>query len=599
MIDELVLRKLYLDDGKSQSFLAKHFNCSRSNIQYFLKKFSIKKDSCLIKKDWLIEQYIILNKSQLEISKMLRCSRKNISYYLKKYKIIKDKHLIAENIKIKNFERYGVEHHVQDSLVKEKIKKTNLERYGGSISNNELIRKKKALTNLSKYGFVCPLMNKEVKQKTIATNLKKYGFKHHFSNPNIKRKIIRTLIKKYGVSSPIHNQEIKKRMIDTNLERYLETNPLKNSLVRAKAKNTNLNVYGYENPIKNDLIKIKIKNTNLTKFGSKFYFKSLTFKNKMILKGRIKIVFGKTLAEWAREYHLPVCSIYQWFYQNEEKTLEEFLAHLVSYKHKLTDIENIISQKFGLKHFNKYPNKMLRYKPDFKISSHCFLNVDGLYYHSSINQKMKLYHYNMRKTYESFGFRIFQFRADEVYKKQNIIKLIIEQAMNPCEDILNLHKAIAVKISNREARTFLESNHIKGYKPAKHIGLFQGNSLLSVLSYKVKKKSLSIERFCCKKDVNFNQAFKILINQPELNYLNLPIYYLIDLRYENGDYLQYNGFKPGLEFLNWEWTDFKKVYKKTKCMSRMDERMLSENEYAKELKLYKIYGAGQRFFVKG
>jgi len=52
------------------------------------------------------------------------------------------------------------------------------------------------------------------------------------------------------------------------------------------------------------------------------------------------------------------------------------------------------------------------------------------------------------------------------------------------------------------------------------------------------------------------------------------------------------GFKLEGITLGWKWIDYKYTYNRLQCRANMDDRKLSEKEYAKERKWYKIYDAG-------
>lgn len=70
----------------------------------------------------------------------------------------------------------------------------------------------------------------------------------------------------------------------------------------------------------------------------------------------------------------------------------------------------------------------------------------------------------------------------------------------------------------------------------------------------------------------------------------------MDLRYGTGNGLKQLGFKLVSVTLGWKWTDTFNTYNRLYCRANMDERRLSENEYAKEMKLFRIYDAGQAKF---
>jgi len=100
--------------------------------------------------------------------------------------------------------------------------------------------------------------------------------------------------------------------------------------------------------------------------------------------------------------------------------------------------------------------------------------------------------------------------------------------------------------------------------------------------------------------ITFKEAEKRL-NHLEKNILQpniSEIHNWIDLRYETGNYLLNKSFLLSEETLDYNWTDYKNTYNKLKCHANMDNRKLSEKEYAIELKLQKIYDAGQQLYIK-
>lgn len=66
----------------------------------------------------------------------------------------------------------------------------------------------------------------------------------------------------------------------------------------------------------------------------------------------------------------------------------------------------------------------------------------------------------------------------------------------------------------------------------------------------------------------------------------------------NGNHLSNYGFKLEKTTLGWKWTNGSRTFNRLSCRANMDSRKMSEREHAEELKLYKIYDAGQAKFVK-
>jgi hypothetical protein len=177
---------------------------------------------------------------------------------------------------------------------------------------------------------------------------------------------------------------------------------------------------------------------------------------------------------------------------------------------------------------------------------------------------------------------------------------MIFNVLNKTSFKLGARKTNVKNVNSNDAKLFLKNNHIKGYKNAKHIGLYCENELVSLMSYKLGKGKtfIKIERFCSKINYNIIGAFSKLLKYVTLNMPKLPIHYWVDLRYGTGEFLIKQGFKLEKETLGWEWTDFKQTYNRLKCRANMDERKLKERDYAREYKLFKIYDAGQRLFIK-
>ena len=100
---------------------------------------------------------------------------------------------------------------------------------------------------------------------------------------------------------------------------------------------------------------------------------------------------------------------------------------------------------------------------------------------------------------------------------------------------------------------------------------------------------------------NIIGGFSKLLKHIERDYLKpstTEIHNWVDLRYGLGEHLETKGFKLIKDTLGWKWTDYTDTFNRLKCKANMDNRKLTENQHAEELKWYKIYDAGQRLYVK-
>jgi predicted transcriptional regulator len=399
-----------------------------------------------------------------------------------------------------------------------------------------------------------------------STTINKYLKKFQIIKDNLKINETReqTVMLKYGIKNISKNNEIKKKKIITCFKNY-----------------------GVESPIKNQQIKNKIKNTCIVKYNAENPLKSFQIKQKKHENGFIQILHGKTPNEWAKKYNIPAVALYKWLKNSQNISKDDLTVFCENYKKYYSDIENIISQKLHLEKWNKKVKSDLKYKPDFKINKSTYLNVDGLYWHSKNTDEY--YHFNMRKEFEQNNLQLFQFRADEVYDKIDIIHSVVNNKMNNNIQTINITKSKNIKvnyISNDDAKTFLEKNHINGYLESKHIGLYYNNELISVLSFVINDsiKTIEVKRFCSLLNTCVINGFYKLINHISNEYL-MPIHYWLDLKYENDEFLIQNNFMAKNEVLDWKWTDTFNVFDK--------EFIISPQK-----RYYKIYDAGQRLYIK-
>jgi len=513
-----------------------------------------------------------------------------------------------EKIKRTNLEKYGVEHILQAESTKEKIKQTNLKRYGvKNPSQSQKIKEKKKQACLEKYGVENPSQSEEIKEKKRQTVIKNFGFEHQMHSAEVKDKIKQTNFERYGVENPFQLEKFQKKSKQTCLEKYGVEYSLQSQEVRKKIKQTNLRKYGVEYPIQSKKIQEKIKQTNLGKYGVEYYTQTDFFKKniKEQLSYRLVKETGERLKDWLflqKDPKPSYSSIIQKFPENQI-SLIDLKNFLKNYKDHKSNLEVFTENLFNIKHFNKQPkNFNIQFRPDFQLNDQIFLNVDGLYWHSE-KQREKKYHFNLREEFEENGLQIFQFYENELLEKTDIVKSIIDNATKKISNKIFARKCEIKSTSHKEAKIFLNQNHLMESTTAKHIGLYHQDELVSIISYKHKKQKTicNIERFCSKINMNIVGGFSKLLKYLENNCLEpncQEIHNWVDLRYGSGIHLLDKGFEIQKETLGWRWTNCKTTYNRLKCRANMDERRLTQQQYADELNWYKIYDAGQRLYTK-
>lgn len=243
------------------------------------------------------------------------------------------------------------------------------------------------------------------------------------------------------------------------------------------------------------------------------------------------------------------------------------------------------------------------YRPDIKIASGgkiLFLDIDGLYWHSADQMIAKgqtiSYHKDKASAYSKNNISLMQIREDEL-KKPRLLLSMIKNKLSITEQKIFARKCILKPVTN--PKTFLEMNHLMGnFKSAKHLGLYFQDELVCLVSYKKFKKGIDISRFCTKLNLVVIGGLSKLLK--EIERLERPdfIQSFVDLRYGTGSSLANLGFKLQSITLGWKWTDGNQTFNRLQCRANLDERKLTEKEYAKELGWCRIYDAGQALFVK-
>ena len=166
-----------------------------------------------------------------------------------------------------------------------------------------------------------------------------------------------------------------------------------------KKKQFNLLKYGTEYPQQSDIIKEKIRQTLIANHN-------VTNVNNIRSK-RFITETGQYVKEWLDEQPEPKpawITLTQYF-NNEQISLDKLEKYVNNYKSSKSSLELLGKNLFKVEHFNKYVDKELRYRPDFKLSDMIYVNVDGLYWHSE-HQKNKNYHFNLRIDFENKNLRI-------------------------------------------------------------------------------------------------------------------------------------------------------------------------------------------------
>jgi very-short-patch-repair endonuclease len=347
-----------------------------------------------------------------------------------------------------------------------------------------------------------------------------------------------TLIAKYGVEFPGQIKEAKEKRKKTCLEKY-----------------------GVENSAQSKIVKEKFKQTCLIKYGVEHHTKSDSYKQKAKERAKnsgLAIVYnGKTTEEAANELGMSRSGINArirkyghekaFSMQKEETCIESSIRQLL-------DTLNV-KYEFGKQIENRFTDFLLL---DYNLIIEC----DGLYWHSDKKNTDKYYHRDKMRLYNSHGYKSLFFRENEIINKFNIITSMIKHRIGMSNNIY-ARKCIIEEISNKEIRSFMDSNHLMGPGQGSAFVLKHQDEIVAGMQIVNRKDYVDISRFSTKQEINVVGGFSRLLKTIENKYQK-DIHTFIDRRYGSGHYLNDLGFNLVNEDISFVWVKNEKVVHRLK-----------------------------------
>jgi len=320
-------------------------------------------------------------------------------------------------------------------------------------------------SNLERYDVEYSFQRKDVKNKSKKTKLKKYGDSNYCNFEKAKK----TNIKKYGsefyFSSDIGKGVLEKMRIQNNGSLKLDkaTNTLLNDINYLKEMNKNLNI----DEIADEL--------NVTRTG----LKNILVKNDIELK------------------------------KHKRKTKLHTQEEIYDYCKHLTD-KVVWNDRKAIN-----PKELDIYFPDHSVA----IELNGLYWHSYNyieNSEEKMKHYAKYQECKDKGIRLIQLTDRDWSNKKDICKGIIANSVGVCSEKIRASKCVIRKMNTKEAKEFLNDNHIQGYSASSiKLGLYYKETLVYIMTFSKPRFSVKYDyeliRCCSKLNTKvYGAASKIL-----------------------------------------------------------------------------------------
>lgn len=485
----------------------------------------------------------------------------------------------------KLFKEYGLQKTMEQKVAK--VKQTVLERYGvDSVAHIEGAIEKRKQTCLEKYGSISPFGSKEVQEKAKLTFQSKYGC-HPRSTIEVQDKCKQTCLEKYGVDNVSKSKEVKDKIAEAL--KIANQNPE----VKKKREQTNKEKYGVNYFTQNHLSE---RTLDILKSKENFlnYLQSLPdiLRNKKHIAADLGVHttnIGPKLHEW----ELDTLINYNPLYSAGQVEIMQILDSW--------DIKYVANDRQVIS-----PREIDIYIPSKQIG----IEFNGNYWHQEEN-KGKDYHLvksKIAKENNIFIYHTFEYDWRIDSNKSRIINQL-KNLLGLNEYKIFARKCEIKEVSTKEAKIFLEENHLQGNdKALVKLGLYFNNELVAIMTFCKprfnRKFEWELSRFCCKANTTIvggaSKLFKYFIK----NYNPQNIISYSDIAHTRGNLYEKLGFKlDHISKPNYVWCKREKFLTRYECQKHKliqkfpEYKDLSETEIMTKLGWFKVYDCGNKVWI--
>lgn len=462
----------------------------------------------------------------------------------------------------------------------------------------EKIKKKRAKTNLKKYGHEFASQAEDIKDRAAATCLLKYGTKSPTQNPEILNKVKSTCLNNHGVEFPQQKWEILEKSNQTFMNKYGVTRPAKDPEVRQQAMKTMLEKYNVTNSMKVPEIAEKVRIANkLARYEAMLSFRT----------GFTPLFTGEIYAKSEKDQKLPwkcnSCSL-------------EFGSSIYNVRCPTCNPQNeswgeTVIRKFleenNIEYHQHDRKTIVPYELDFYIpSKQLAIEFNGIYWHSEIILDDKMYHQNKFLRCKNKNIRLIQIFENDLMHKTDIVIDRLTHILGLKKNKLGARNCVLRKSTNNEVKNFFNNNHLQSNRPTNNVWVLENKGeIVAALSMAKSRFSKLAEweilRFAVLKDYTvtgalgrlFNQAVKDLNAQTVVTYSNLN--WGVGQAYKNIGFEFQNYSDPAA----WYFQNLDNVYSRMKFQKhKLDNPQgLSESEWARQNGYNRFWDSGNAVWL--
>ncbi len=394
----------------------------------------------------------------------------------------------------------------------------------------------------------CVQKSPEVRNKQKATMLKLYGVecnlslnttqmakdKHGddiFKKSNIKAK--KTKLKKYNDENyNNNNKNLLTRTLNNNTHKEVAKRQLKiNPDPMKQARNAFKDIYGVSNPSQvHEIQELKTKNS-IEKYGVPFQAKHITEDHYKLLDDK-QYLQDNSVIDIIEETGIGQSYISKQMIKHDINSGLRSQGELsvVNFIKTFYDGEILTNKR------KMFGTEIDIYIPEFNFG----IEYNGCYWHSD---NFKKTHYTKFKMMEERGDYLLQFFDFEWEDKRirGILESKIKLKMQTNNERIFARKCIIKDVNSKEARKFLDMNHLQGFvKSSIKKGLYYKDELVSIMTFGKSRYADEYEllRFCNKKNTIITGGASKLFKDAGI----LDIISFSDNFYSNGNLYKQLGF---------------------------------------------------------
>lgn len=243
------------------------------------------------------------------------------------------------------------------------------------------------------------------------------------------------------------------------------------------------------------------------------------------------------------------------------------------------------------------------YIPELNIG----IEYDGLHWHNEL-YKNKNYHKNKTELCKNQNIRLIHIFEDEWLFKKDIVKSRLLNIIGKTQNKIFARNCVIKNVTTKEARGFLEQNHIQGFVGGRvKIGLYYNSELVSLMTFGSLRKNMGqnstknlfeLLRFCNKLNTTVVGGASKLFKHFITTYNPIEVISYADIRWSNGNLYEKLCFdflydtRPNYFYVKGNKREGRFKYRKSELLKIGFEENLTEAEIMKQMKFYRIYDCG-------